>query len=95
VFALWAKAGNVPIFVHRRQFEGLPLAQRLSPLFDDFIVAHIGRGARDALKYKLIRKPVAAEEWIDTTYLADALNELRLEAFWPRYDREARLAVPR
>jgi sulfonate transport system substrate-binding protein len=90
IFALWAAAGKVPEHVHRQRFEGVPLAFKLTPLLDGFIVAHIGRGVRDALKYRLIRKPVDAASWIDTTYLDAALRELKLEGFWPRFDGEGR-----
>lgn len=95
LFGLWAKAGTVPVFLHRRQYEGIPVAQRLSPLLDGFIVAQIGRGVQDALKYKLIRKPIDPAAWIDTTYLATALRDLKLENAWPRFDKEGKLIAVR
>ena len=95
LFGLWAQAGVVPAFLHRRQFEGIPLAERLSPLLDEFIIAHIGRGVQDAVKYRLIRKPIDPAAWIDTTYLAAALRDLKLENHWPRFDRDGKLIAGR
>jgi sulfonate transport system substrate-binding protein len=78
----------VPEALHRRNFEGVSLSDRLSPLIDGFIVAHIGRGVDDAIKYKLIRKPIDPAAWIDTTYVTAALRDLKLEKAWPRHDKE-------
>jgi len=86
VFALWAQAGTVPEPLLRKQFDGIPLSERLSPLFDPFIVAQIQRGVNEAVAYRLIRKPVVVADWIDTTYLSAALHDLKLEGYWPLCD---------
>jgi sulfonate transport system substrate-binding protein len=95
LFALWAKAGVVPEALHRRNFEGVPLSDRLSPLFDEFIVAHIRRGVDDAIKYKLIRKPIDPAAWIDTSYVTAALRDLKLEKAWPRHDKAGKTLAGR
>lgn len=95
VFNLWGTAGVVPASQYRKQYAGIPLAQLLSPLFDDFIVAHDARGVEDAFRFKLIRKTFDVNLWIDDRYLKAALRDLKLETFWPRYDKDGRLAAPK
>ncbi|WP_341674775.1 ABC transporter substrate-binding protein [Niveibacterium sp. SC-1] len=95
VFKLWGSAGSVPEATYRREYEGIPLAQRLSPIFDDFIVAQDKRGVADAYKYKLIRRTFDVDAWIDRRYVDAALKQLQLETFWPRFDAQARLLAQR
>ncbi|SMC19040.1 sulfonate transport system substrate-binding protein [Andreprevotia lacus DSM 23236] len=86
VLKLWGSAGSIPEALYREEYNNIPFAQRLSPLFDPFIVARSRQSAADAYKYKLIRQPVDVDRWIDRRYLDAALKALKLEKRWPQFD---------
>jgi sulfonate transport system substrate-binding protein len=85
LYRIWAKSG-VPLATWQSEYDRQPLAQRLSPLIDDCIVARYQGVAADALKLKLIRQPVSTEGWFDTSFLQKALAQQGLEHYWTRYD---------
>ncbi|KAF0815157.1 putative aliphatic sulfonates-binding protein [Andreprevotia sp. IGB-42] len=91
VFKLWGAAGAIPEPVYREEYKDIPLAQRLSPVFDPFIVARARQSAADAYKYKLIRKSVNVDAWIDRSYLDAALKDLKLEGYWPQFDANGKV----
>ncbi len=86
VFKLWTQIGYQPEAVYREEFSGDTLAARLSPLFDAYALARNKQGVQDAYRFKLIRKPFDADQWIDRRYLDAALKELKLENYWVPQD---------
>ncbi|KAF1046764.1 ABC transporter substrate-binding protein [Xylophilus sp.] len=89
LFRIWAKSGT-PEASCKAEFEGQSLAERNSPLVDDFIVARYKAVADDALKLKLIRRPISFDGWFDTRYLQAALKKQGLENRWTPYDAKGR-----
>ena len=85
VFDLWAKAGYPPQ-AFAEDFENERLANRLSPLIDDYVVARYRDQAAHVRQYGLIRKDVDVDGWFEPKYLAAALKVQGLENFWPKYD---------
>ena len=85
LFQIWARSGT-PVASWRAEFEGQPLAQRNSPLVDDFIRARYQAVVDDALKLKLIRRSVTVNDWFETKYLNAALKKQGLENYWTPYD---------
>ncbi|MBS81303.1 ABC transporter substrate-binding protein [Variovorax sp.] len=85
LFRIWARSGT-PVASWTAEFDKQPLAQRNSPLADDFIVARYKAVVGDALKLKLIRREVTVDDWFDTRYLKAALKKQGLEGYWSAFD---------
>jgi len=85
LFRIWARSGT-PVASWTAEFDKQPLAQRNSPLADDFIVARYKAVVGDALKLKLIRREVTVDDWFDTRYLKAALKKQGLEGYWNASD---------
>ena len=85
-FQLWAKSGNYAYSDYKRSWEGDKLRDRLSPLIDDYYVAALQKAINEAREYKLIRREVSLDGWIEPKYQRQALKELGLENFWTDYD---------
>lgn len=82
---MWALTGQ-PRETIAADYGGDSLADRNSPLVDDFFVSNIKNGIRFALDQKLIRRPVDAEAWIDRSYLDAAVMALGYEKVWAPHD---------
>ncbi len=89
LFRIWARSGT-PVASWTAEFDKQPLAQRNSPLADDFIVARYKAVVGDALKLKLIRREVTVDDWFDTRYLKAALKKHGLEGYWTASDAKGR-----
>ena len=92
LFRIWARSGT-PVASWEAEFEGQPLADRNSPLIDDFIVARYRAVADDAAKLKLIRRPVSTDGWFEPRYLRTALKQQGLEKRWSAFDATGRNKV--
>lgn len=78
----WAKSGT-PYSAWKRSYEtkGGFLPEQ-SPLIDSELRAIYKTAAADILKYRLARKPVDVDTWIDDRFQKQALKELGLENTW-------------
>lgn len=85
LFRIWARSG-VPVASWDAEFDKQTLAERNSPLIDDFIVARYKAVSEDAAKLKLIRQPVSLDGWFEPKYLQAALKQQGLEKRWTAYD---------
>jgi len=83
VFKLWGQDGTG--FQYYREQNNGPLAERQTPLLDEYWVGRFKEGIEDAKKYKLIRKDVDLNAWVDRSFLDAALKELDLEHYWTPY----------
>lgn len=64
-----------------------PWSQRASPLFDPFLVAQYHDTYRLAKELKLLRgKDFELDQWMDHSFLDQALKELQLEHHWQPLD---------
>ncbi|WP_175795777.1 ABC transporter substrate-binding protein, partial [Burkholderia ambifaria] len=81
----WAQSG-IPVSSWQAEFPAGTLKSRNSPLLDPFFVARYQAVAQDALKLKLIRRPVDVNGWIEPKYLDKALKAQHLEHYLPSYD---------
>lgn len=90
VFAIWAKGGRSPETL-RADYEGRPLADRLSPLLDPFFVAQYEDTQKLVGELGLLRGgPVDIDQWFDRRYLDAALKELDLENYWVPLDADGK-----
>lgn len=86
-YKLWAQSG-VPYLDWKKDWDDYDLKERHSPLLDDHYVAAIKQAVAEAKEFKLIRKDVDVDSWIEPKYLNTALKELKLEGFWPELDAQ-------
>ena len=91
---LWATSGT-PYVDYKRGWERTKdLRNRINPLLDEYYHASIQRSIEEVKKYKLIRRDVAFEGWLEPKYLNQALKELKLEDYWPQQTADGKLKVP-
>jgi sulfonate transport system substrate-binding protein len=83
---LWAKSGLSPRII-RAEFDGQPLAYRMSPLLDPFVHEAYRSLAKQARSYGLVRNDVSVDDWFEPRYLQAALRALGLEQAWTPYDQ--------
>lgn len=84
---IWAKSGT-PYESFVVEFEGTPLAQRNSPLLDEFFRTRYQVVADGAKDLQFIRRPVNVEQIFDDRFLQQALQEQQLTDFWVAYDAD-------
>jgi len=89
LFKLWARSGT-PVASWEAEFDKQALAERNSPLIDDFIVGRYRAVSEDAAKLRLIRRPVSLEGWFEPKYLNAALRQQGLEKRWTAFDAKGR-----
>lgn len=92
VLRQWSKAGT-PYEAWREDLLGQPLKVRLAPEFDPLLVWLYKDASRQLVKYKLARREVDVDGWIERKYLGRALKAQQLENFWPRLDPQGRQTV--
>jgi len=85
LFQIWARSGT-PQASWEAEFDKQDLALRNSPLLDEFIVGRYKAVASDALKLKLIRRPITVDGWFEPRYLQTALKQQGLEKRWQAFD---------
>jgi sulfonate transport system substrate-binding protein len=91
-FQLWARAGSTPFGDFKAQWkETTDLRTRVNPLLDEYYQAALQRAIKEAKDYRLIRREVPIEGWLEPKYLHTALSELKLEHHWPQYDAKGQL----
>jgi sulfonate transport system substrate-binding protein len=81
VYQIWSKSG-LSYSSYKQDFEGYKLAERDSPLFDDFYRAHYKRQLQAGQDLKLVRRSFDVDSWIDGRYLDRGLKDLGLEGRW-------------
>jgi sulfonate transport system substrate-binding protein len=86
VFRIWSRDGITPYGDYLKVYEGISLKAPSSPLLDDYYRAQLQRAIDDSKRFKLIRKDVSVDGWIEPKYLEQALKELKLENYWLEYD---------
>ena len=89
LFRIWSLSGT-PSASWEAEFDKQALAPRNSPLADEFIQARYKAVVDDAVKLKLIRRPVPVDGWFETKYLQAALKKQGLATRWTEYDAKGR-----
>jgi sulfonate transport system substrate-binding protein len=86
---IWARSGT-PAAVFRYDFDGQPLRYRNSPVIDPFLIEQYRSQARLAKEFGLLRRDVDVKGWFELRYLDQALKDLGLEDYWPRYGTDGK-----
>ncbi|UXY16058.1 ABC transporter substrate-binding protein [Chitiniphilus purpureus] len=86
VFKYWAASGSTPYGDFLKTWDGYTLKERNSPLLDEYHVASLKKAIDEARRFRLIRRDVSLEGWLEPRYLNQALKELKLERYWDEHD---------
>ncbi len=89
LFALWAQSGT-PVRIYEADFAGQSLKYRNTPLIDDFLTAAYREQAKQAKALGLIRAEVDTTTWFEPKYVNQAVADLGLVDYWPRYGADGR-----
>ncbi|MGC3944560.1 MAG: hypothetical protein QM762_08585 [Chryseolinea sp.] len=83
-YQLWTRSGTNSYLDNKKEWDrAKDLRTRHNPLLDDYYVASIQKAIAETRKYKLIRRDVSVDGWLEPKYLNNALRELKLETYWP------------
>ncbi|MES2935682.1 MAG: ABC transporter substrate-binding protein [Pseudomonadota bacterium] len=93
-YQLWATSGTPYVDYKTDWGKTADLRNRINPLLDEYYTASIQRSIEEAKKYKLIRRDVTLDGWLEPKYLNYALKELELEDYWPQWDASGKTKVP-
>lgn len=86
-YQLWTRSGTNTYIDNKNSWARVKdLRTRINPLLDDYYLAAINKSIEETKKYKLTRRPVSLDGWIERKYLNNALRELKLENYWPTQD---------
>lgn len=91
VFQIWSKSGTT-FNAYKQEYEHVNLAERHSPLIDDFYRAHYKRQLQTAIDLKLVRRSFDIDAWLDPRYLERGLRELAYERVWKTMGADGTLA---
>jgi sulfonate transport system substrate-binding protein len=88
-YQVWVKTGfGLPAW--KGDWDGDPLRDRTSPLFDEYYRAQYRRLLESARDLKLVRRPFDIDRWIDPTFLNQGLATLGVQHPWREFDADAR-----
>lgn len=93
-YQLWATSGT-PYIDYKVQWDRTrDLRDRINPLLDEYYSASLQRSIDEVKKYKLVRRDVTLDGWLEPKYLNQALKDLQLEDHWPRQDADGKVKTP-
>lgn len=86
-YQLWTRSGVNTYIDNKKSWDRVKdLRTRINPLIDDYYVAAIKKSIEETKRYRLTRREVSVDGWIERKYLNHALSELKLENYWPTQD---------
>lgn len=87
MYQWWTRSGS-NAYIDNKQSWGRvkDLRNRINPMLDDYHVGSLEKAIGEAKKYRLLRRDVKVDGWIERKYLNNALAELKLENYWPLQD---------
>jgi sulfonate transport system substrate-binding protein len=88
-YEIWGRSGLGPP-AWKGDWDKFVLAERSSPLFDEFYRAQYKRALKAGRELKLIRRDFDTDAWLDPTYLNRALATLGLQQAWREFDAEGK-----
>lgn len=88
---LWSRQATDTYLDYQESWKRDSLKTRVSPLLDEYYVASLHKAVDETKRFKLIRRDVDVNGWIEPKYLNQALKELKLEHYWDEYDRDGKL----
>lgn len=93
IFKLWSQAGtSYAIIKEQNRTESSYELSRV--LIDDFYKGRLRDLLDFAIKKGYSKRGFDIDKWVDTSFQEAALQELGLENFWARYDKEGNIVKP-
>ena len=87
----WATSGSQAYIDYKKDWASVSdLRKRINPLLDEYYIASLKSSIDETKKYKLIRKDVSIDGWLEPKYLNQALKDLKLEDYWPQFDADGK-----
>jgi sulfonate transport system substrate-binding protein len=81
IYRLWSKSGFTFASL-QEDWKGDDLKYRVSPLIDPYLVARYKLQIGESKRLRLTRRLFNFEDFVDTSFLSQALKDLKLENFW-------------
>lgn len=86
-YQYWTRSGVNTYIDNKRVWDRTKdLRTRHNPLLDEYYTASIQRSIDEIKGYRLSRREVSLDGWIEPKYLNNALREQKLETYWPTQD---------
>ncbi len=85
-----SQRSGIPATLGQVEYGGEDLKFRFSPLIDDFVVESFRVGVEQAKELNLVRKTFDVGAWFEPKFVDKAVADLKLEAYWPRFDKQGR-----
>jgi sulfonate transport system substrate-binding protein len=83
-YQYWTRNGQNAYIDNKKEWDRVKdLRTRQNPLLDDYYKAQIQKAIAETRKYRLTRRDVSLDGWLEPKYLNNALAELKLETYWP------------
>ena len=83
----WTRSGNNTYIDNKKEWDRVKdLRVRHTPLLDDYYKAQIQKAIAETRKFRLTRRDVDFNTWLEPKYLNNALRELNLENYFPLQD---------
>ncbi|HXU93004.1 MAG TPA: ABC transporter substrate-binding protein [Gallionella sp.] len=83
---MWSRQGTTTYLDYAESWKAYKLKERISPLLDEYYVSRLQKAIDESKHFKLIRRDVDINGWVEPKYLNAALKELKLEKYWDSYD---------
>lgn len=88
---MWSRQATDTFLDYSQSWKNDSLRTRVSPLLDEYYVASLQKAVDETKRFKLIRRDVDINGWIEPKYLNNALKELKLEHYWDEFDKDGKL----
>jgi sulfonate transport system substrate-binding protein len=85
-----SQRSGIPATLGRTEYGGEDLKFRFSPLIDDFVIDGFRLGVEQAKELGLVRKTFDVGPWFEPKFVDKALADLKLQGYWPRFDKQGR-----
>ncbi len=92
-YQYWTRSGANTYIDSKKEWDRVKdLRTRHLPLLDDFYKAKIQKSIAETRQYKLTRRDVSLDGWLEPKYLNNALRELKLENYWPTQSADGKFS---
>jgi sulfonate transport system substrate-binding protein len=86
-YQLWTRSGTSTYIDNKQGWSRVKdLRTRINPLLDDYYEASIKKSIEETKKYRLTRREVSLDGWIERKFVNNALRELKRENYWHTQD---------
>ena len=88
IMKMWSRQATDTYLDYVESWKSYTLRERVSPLLDEYYVATLQKAIDETKRFKLVRRDVDINGWIEPKYLNHALKELKLEHYWDENDKD-------